>query len=137
MPYYRRVGDVPPKRHTQFRSPDGALYAEELMGQDGFSSTSSLLYHRHAPTALLGAEAVVETEPKLVPNQPLLPYHLRTARLPAGGDLVNDRVVLLGNDDVVIAVAQPTDPSGLYRNAEGDELVYVRAGSLRLESLFG
>jgi homogentisate 1,2-dioxygenase len=137
MPYYRRVGDVPPKRHTQFRAPDGALYAEELMGQDGFSSLSSLLYHRHAPTALLGAEAVVETEPKLVPNQPLLPYHLRTGRLPAGGDMVNDRVVLLGNDDVVVAVAQPTAPSGLYRNAEGDELVYVRTGTLRLESLFG
>ena len=30
MAYYRRVGEVPPKRHTQFRQPDGSLYAEEL-----------------------------------------------------------------------------------------------------------
>ena len=36
MPYYRQVGEVPPKRHTQFRAPDGGLYAEELMGTDGF-----------------------------------------------------------------------------------------------------
>ncbi len=48
MPYYRSVGEVPHKRHTQFRRPDGGLYAEELMGQEGFSSDSSLLYHRHA-----------------------------------------------------------------------------------------
>ena len=47
MPYYRSVGEVPRKRHTQFRRPDGGLYAEELMGQEGFSSDSSLLYHRY------------------------------------------------------------------------------------------
>ena len=57
MPYYRSVGEVPRKRHTQFRQPDGSLYAEELMGQEGFSSDSSLLYHRHLPTAIVAAEA--------------------------------------------------------------------------------
>ncbi|HEY1486067.1 MAG TPA: homogentisate 1,2-dioxygenase, partial [Micromonosporaceae bacterium] len=41
MPYYRRVGELPPKRHTQFRQPDGSLYAEELMGEEGFSSDSA------------------------------------------------------------------------------------------------
>ena len=56
MPYYRSVGEVPRKRHTQFRQPDGSLYAEELMGQEGFSSDSSLLYHRHLPTAIVAAE---------------------------------------------------------------------------------
>ncbi len=137
MPYYRRVGDIPPKRHTQFRGPDGQLYAEELMGQEGFSSSSSLLYHRHPPTALRGAETVVEAEPKLVPNQPLLPYHLRTTALPGGGDLVGGRTVLVGNDDVVLAVGQPVEPSALYRNAAGDEIVYVRQGGLRFESIFG
>jgi len=137
MPYYRRVGVVPPKRHTQFRGPGGQLYAEELLGHEGFSSSSSLLYHRHPPTALLGAETVVEAEPKLVPNQPLLPQHLRTGRLPGGGDLVTGRSVLLGNDDLVLAVAQPTESSPLYRNAAGDELVYVRDGALRLETVFG
>ena len=59
MPYYRRVGEVPPKRHTQFRTPDGGLYAEELMGTDGFSSSSALLYHRRPPTALVAAETMI------------------------------------------------------------------------------
>jgi homogentisate 1,2-dioxygenase len=137
MSYYRRVGDVPPKRHTQFRSADGSLYAEELMGQVGFSSSSSLLYHRRPPTTLLAAEEVAAPDAKLADNQPLLPRHLRTARLAAGGDLVLGRSPLLANDDLALAVAQPTEPSGLYRNAGGDEVVYVRRGQLRFESSLG
>ena len=139
MTYYRRIGDIPPKRHTQFRTADGALYAEELMGQDGFSAASALLYHRHAPTALLGADDVDEPpgDVKLEPNRPLLPRHLRTGDLDGGGDLVTGRTVLLANDDLRLAVAAPTEPSGLYRNATGDELVYLRRGALRLESSFG
>ncbi|HMG42434.1 MAG TPA: homogentisate 1,2-dioxygenase [Acidimicrobiales bacterium] len=144
MTYYRRIGDIPPKRHTQFRTADGALYAEELMGQDGFSAASALLYHRHAPTALLGADDVDEPPGDgdgagrdLEPNRPLLPRHLRTGDLDGGGDLVTGRTVLLANDDLRLAVAAPTEPSGLYRNATGDELVYLRRGALRLESSFG
>jgi homogentisate 1,2-dioxygenase len=139
MPYYRRVGDIPPKRHTQFRSPDGTLFAEELMGHGGFSSVSALLYHRHAPTAITSADDVDEVDPKLAANRPLLPRHLRTGRLPGGGDLVTGRRLLVANDDVRVAVAQPGpgEASGLYRNTTGDEVVYVRQGALRLESTFG
>jgi len=43
MAYYRTVGSIPAKRHTQFRDDDGRLYSEELMGEEGFSSDSSLL----------------------------------------------------------------------------------------------
>src|SRR3954467_10781033 len=50
MPYYRAVGEVPRKRHTQFRKPDGSLYAEELMGVEGFSPASALPYHHNLPT---------------------------------------------------------------------------------------
>src|SRR5690606_31548506 len=53
MTYYRRVGDVPPKRHTQFRRPDGGLYYEEVMGEEGFSSDESLLYHAGVPSAIV------------------------------------------------------------------------------------
>jgi homogentisate 1,2-dioxygenase len=137
MPYYRRVGDVPPKRHTQFRAPDGELYAEELMGSDGFSSASSLLYHRRPPTALVAAETVTVGDDELRPNEPLLPHHLRTGDLPAGGDLVTGRRLLVANDDVRLLVARPTEQSGLYRNATGDEIVYLRTGAARLESAFG
>ena len=102
MPYYRRVGEVPAKRHTQFRAPDGRLYAEDLMGTEGFSSSSALLYHRNPPTALLGAAAVAAPDDDLRPNEPLLPRHLRTAELPPDVDLVTARWSEYGI---------PTDPS--------------------------
>jgi homogentisate 1,2-dioxygenase len=137
MPHYRSVGDVPPKRHTQFRRPDGGLYAEELMGADGFSSSSALLYHRNPPTALVAADPVAEPDPGLEPNRPLLPHHLRTEAAAQAGDLVAGRVVLLANDDLRLLVARADRPSGLYRNATGDEIVMIRSGAARLESSFG
>src|SRR5262252_3973858 len=100
MPYYRRVGDLPPKRHTQFRQPDGSLYAEELMGQEGFSSDSSLLYHRYAPNAIVAAEVFEPPSVARRPNHPLKPRHLQTHKLDAGGDAVLSRQYLLANDDV-------------------------------------
>jgi homogentisate 1,2-dioxygenase len=48
---------VPHKRHTQHRAPGGGLYHEELMGAEGFSSDSSLLYHRWPPSAISAARA--------------------------------------------------------------------------------
>ena len=53
-----RSGQIPRKRHIAFRKPDGGLYAEELMGHEGFTGTSSLLYHVHPPTTVqVGAAA--------------------------------------------------------------------------------
>ena len=137
MPYYRRVGDVPPKRHTQFRQPDGSLYAEELMGQEGFSSDSSLLYHRHLPTAIVAAEPHQAAVPTRTPNLPLKPRHLRTHKLDTGGDAVLGRRHLLANDDCRISYVVADRPSPLYRNAIGDECYYVEEGAARLESTFG
>ena len=47
MAYYRQQGAIPKTRHTLFRADSGEIYYEELMGEEGFSSDSSLLYHRH------------------------------------------------------------------------------------------
>ncbi len=139
MPYYRVAGEIPRKRHTRFRAPDGHLYAEELMGEEGFSSDSSLLYHVHPPTAIVKSEGLadVAAEPGLAPNHPLLPRHYRTQDLPAGGDLVLGRQLLVGNDDVRVYLAAADAPSGLYRNSTGDEAIYVRTGRVRLESMYG
>ncbi|GLI02072.1 homogentisate 1,2-dioxygenase [Phytohabitans aurantiacus] len=138
MPYYRSAGEVPPKRHTQFRAPDGSLYAEELMGQEGFSSDSSLLYHRHLPTAIVAAEEYDPTGWTRTPNRPLKPRHLRTHKLDSGGgDPVLDRQHLLANDDVRISYVVADRPSPLYRNAIGDECLYVEEGTARVESTFG
>ncbi|MEH1165713.1 homogentisate 1,2-dioxygenase domain-containing protein [Micromonospora sp. CPCC 205539] len=138
MPYYRSVGEVPRKRHTQFRQPDGSLYAEELMGQEGFSSDSSLLYHRHAPTAILAADEFTPPAFTRSPNLPLKPRHLRTHKLDAGGaDPVLGRQHLLANDDVRIGYVLADRPSPLFRDATGDHCLYVEAGTLRVESPFG
>ena len=51
MAYYRNVGNVPHKRHVQHRNPEGGLYYEELMGEEGFSSDSTLMYHTFIPAA--------------------------------------------------------------------------------------
>lgn len=138
MPYYRSVGEVPRKRHTQFRQPDGSLYAEELMGQEGFSSDSSLLYHRHAPTAILAADEFTPSTFTRTPNLPLKPRHLRTHKLDAGGaDPILGRQYLLANDDVRIGYVLADRPSPLFRDATGDHCLYVEAGTLRVESPFG
>ena len=49
MAYYHRLGNIPPKRHTQFRQPDGSLYKEELVSSKGFSGIYSNLYHIYNP----------------------------------------------------------------------------------------
>ena len=139
MPYYRRLGDVPAKRHTVHRGADGERLLEELMGTAGFAGASSLLYHRSSPSALMEVEAVDDGRAPLEAAHPLVPVHLRTGQLRASAstDLVGARQVLAGNDDVLITVATATDTSPLYRNAFGDELVFVNEGSGRLDTVFG
>ena len=50
MPFYHKLGKIPPKRHTQFRKEDGSLYYEQLFGTIGFDGMSSNLYHEQRPT---------------------------------------------------------------------------------------
>lgn len=147
MPYYRRVGSVPRKRHTVHRV-DGRIAVEELMGVEGFSGASALLYHRHSPSAIVGIEPVESAEAEFRENMPLRPHHLRTSGLTAtaaapaaersaSGDAVLGRRPLLGNADVSISWVDAARTSRLYRNATGDELVYVQSGTGVLESVFG
>lgn len=137
MPYYRSVGDVPRKRHVQHRAPNGSLYAEELVGIEGFSHDSALLYHRHLPTAIVAAEAVLPVDAELAPNLPLLPVHLRTHALRTGSDAVTGRTLLLANADVRLSYVAATAPSPLYRDAVGDEVLYVEAGAGVVETAYG
>jgi homogentisate 1,2-dioxygenase len=50
MPFYHKLGKIPQKRHVQFRQPDGSLYKEQVIGTEGFSGISSILYHINPPT---------------------------------------------------------------------------------------
>src|SRR5262249_11684826 len=51
MPMYQRLGDVPRKRHIQFRD-DGTLLNEEVFGLEGFSGNESILYHLQSPVRI-------------------------------------------------------------------------------------
>ncbi|MGQ0465600.1 MAG: homogentisate 1,2-dioxygenase [Sporichthyaceae bacterium] len=137
MPYYRVAGDIPPKRHTQFRQPDGTLFHEELMGAEGFSSDSALLYHAHIPAAIVDSRPWDLPDSSTVPNHPLRPRHFKLHDVAAAGDAVTGRQLVLGNADVRISYAVAAATSPLYRNAIGDECVYVEAGSAVVETVFG
>jgi len=141
MPYYRSSGNVPPKRHTQHRAPDGSLYREELMGEEGFSSDSSLLYHRQVPSAISEYRVWELPDQSLAPNHPLTPRHLSTHKLfeddATGIDAVTGRRLLLGNADVRLSYVVADAVSPYYRNAIGDECLYVEAGEAVLETVFG
>ncbi|MFC5176780.1 homogentisate 1,2-dioxygenase [Nocardioides taihuensis] len=138
MAYYRQVGEVPQKRHTQFRDGDGNLYREELMGEEGFSSDSSLLYHRGVPSAVVDSQVWELPDQVRVPNHPLKPRHLRLGELATGTCAVRDRRQVLGNNDVRIGyVVTGTEASPYYRNAIGDECVFVWKGSGTVETVFG
>ena len=50
MPFYHKLGKIPPKRHTQFKKPDGTLYSEQLFGTIGFDGMSTNSYHEQRPT---------------------------------------------------------------------------------------
>ncbi|MDX6236357.1 MAG: homogentisate 1,2-dioxygenase, partial [Kribbellaceae bacterium] len=131
MAFYRQVGQVPPKRHTQFRKPDGGLHYEELMGEEGFSSDSSLLYHSGVPSAIVDSQVWELPDLATVPNHPLTPRHLKLHDLfgaAAGNNVVEHRRLVLGNADVRIFYVVGAGPSPLYRNAIGDECVYIESG---------
>ncbi|MGA8209457.1 MAG: cupin domain-containing protein, partial [Nocardioidaceae bacterium] len=138
MAYYRQIGSVPRQRHTQFRDAEGRLYREELMGEEGFSCDSSLLYHRGVPAAIVASEVWPLPDQATVANHPLRPRHLKLHDLETGSCPVEGRRLVLGNNDVRIAyVVTGTEPSPLYRNAIGDECVYVESGSGTVETVFG
>ncbi len=141
MAHYRSVGAVPPKRHTQHRDPEGNLYREELMGEEGFSSDSSLLYHRGVPSAIVDSQVWELPDQTRTPNHPLKPRHLKLHGLFEDGvtaDPVTGRRLVLGNNDVRISyVVADAGESPYYRNAIGDECVYVESGTGVVETVFG
>jgi len=137
MPYFTQVGNVPRKRFSQHRDADGRLFAAEVMGEDGFSSDMCLLYHRHPPAAVSRVAESPRAFAELVDNHPLMPRLFDLPALAGGGDLVTGRTAVVGNADVSMHWTSASLPSPLYRNAVGDELVFVHDGAARLETVFG
>jgi homogentisate 1,2-dioxygenase len=111
------------------------------MGEEGFSSDSSLLYHAGVPSAIVDATPWELPDQATTENRPLLPRHLRLHRLVSEDwkavDAVTGRRLVLGNADVRISYVAAGEASALYRNAVGDECVYVESGTATVETVFG
>src|SRR6266540_180449 len=137
MPMYQRLGDVPRKRHIQFRD-NGTLLTEEVMGLEGFSGNESILYHLQSPCRVreLGEfEPIVRDEwvPEAHAHR-----HLRTYEVEEEGDPIGGRRLLMWNADVEISLCRPSEPMDFfYRNGEGDEVIFVHEGAGTLATIFG
>jgi len=137
MPFYHRLGDVPRKRHVQFRE-NGSLLTEEVMGLEGFTGNESILYHLQSPCRVkeLGEFEPIERE-EWVPNKHAWRL-MNTWDLPPQGDEIAGRRLLMWNNDVEISLCRPVDSMEyFFRNGEGDEVVFVHEGAGTLETIFG
>jgi homogentisate 1,2-dioxygenase len=138
MPRYHRLGELPRKHHIQFRKPDGSLYAEELFSTRGFSGPMSTLYYHYAPTEVIGWEDRGSVKPVYLEEEPLHHRHMKTRLLKPCGDAIVGRVPLLGNQDLEWHQVYVADQmEHYYKNADGDECLFIHDGSGRMESLFG
>ncbi len=138
MPYYTKLGNLPRKRHVQFRRPDGAFYSEEVFGTMGFVGPTSTLYHIHPPTQVAGWEPMYSTKPEYVETGVMRMRHLKTMPAKPKGDPITGRTVLFGNADCRMSICAPVDPMTYhYKNGMGDECIFIHFGTGVVHSMFG
>jgi homogentisate 1,2-dioxygenase len=139
--FYVQRGQVPHKRHTQFRRDDGILYAEELFGVEGFAGRSSLLYHHTPPTQTHQIDDPTPIGLEAADPQGSAPHrhHLvNTREVPPSGDGLSGRIPLFFNSDVTFGVVRPAEAMrDFYRNGVADEMYFVHSGTGTLETIFG
>ena len=137
MPFYQKRGDIPTKRHTQFRDDSGNLYWEELISREGFSHMYSNVYHVYPPTSVEAVGELKKYNLKAV-DQTHRHHHIRTANLESDGDAISSRIPLFFNSDVVISKAHVKESmKSLYRNGNADEVLFIHTGSGIFKSNFG
>jgi len=139
MAHYISRGLVPPKRHTQFRSPSGKLYSEELFSTEGFSSDYTLLYHIHPPTQILSTDLPVSENIRIAEEKMLKHRSLEGFKIQGQEDYLNSRKPILVNNDVHISLAAPKKSltDYFFKNADADELIFIHEGSGKVLTLYG
>ena len=134
---YHQMGDIPQKRHVQFRE-NGNLLVEEVLGFEGFSGNESILYHLWSPCRV---KDVGDFEPIAIEEWvPDTHVHrlTNTMGLEPLGDPVLGRRVLEFNNDVEIGLCIPeAEADYFFRDGEGDEVIFVHEGGGVLETIFG
>jgi homogentisate 1,2-dioxygenase len=137
---YHRLGELPAKRHTQFRGNNGSgrLLVEEVMGYEGFSGNESILYHVESPCRIADAGEFTPIEHQEWVPDAHVHRHLQTASVEACGDPISGRRCLMWNSDLEVSLVRPTEETDtFYRDGEGDEVFFVCEGSGTLETVFG
>lgn len=139
MPIYHQLGKIPHKRHTIFEKPNGGIYYEQLFGTEGFHGMSSLLYHVHRPTMIKSVSEPVDVTPQAAIGKNITPYMLQGFNVPAQGDFLESRHIVLFNNDLNITLAAPMHSmkSYFYKNADADEMIFVHRGTGTLRTLLG
>jgi homogentisate 1,2-dioxygenase len=139
MPHYHKLGSIPPKRHTQFRRPDGELYKEELFSTEGFSNSYSLLYHHNPPTAILRVDKPIDLKPELAGEMEMLHRSFQNFNVQPADDYLESRVILLTNSDLQICMSRPRKSMTdyFYKNGDSDEVIFVHEGSGTCRTNYG
>lgn len=138
MPFYHKLGDIPHKRHVQFKKPNGQLYREEVMGLEGFSSIQSILYHYFLPPRVKMVEDMGAAKPEYTDFGPIRHRAFATLEISSGPDPVSAQVPLLGNKDVILGISRTSGSMDyFYRNSQAYETWFVHEGTGILKSQFG
>lgn len=139
MPFYHKLGNIPHKRHTQFRQANGQLYQEQLFGTVGFAGMSSLLYHTHPPTMVKSLGDAMDVSPRIAVAKNMKSLNLNGFNVAPQDDFLASRVPVLTNSDCTIELAAPRQSltSYFYKNADADEVLFVHKGSGTLRTLLG
>lgn len=139
MPFYHKLGKIPPKRHTQFRKEDGSLYQEQLFGTIGFDGMSSNLYHLYAPTRVSNIGEAVDVKPEIAVDNNMTARMLQGWNVPPKADYLESRVPVLVNNDCQIILSAPAKSltEYFYKNTDSDELIFVHKGEGKLRTQLG
>lgn len=131
MPHYHTLGNIPHKRHTQYRKPDGTLYSEQLFSTEGFSNDYSILYHCHPPTQIIRTDPPVSVMPEIAEEKMLQHRSFEGFKIPPADDYLESRKAILVNNDCHIVLAAPRKGTTDYffKNTDADELIFVHEGS--------
>ena len=139
MPRYHKLGDIPKKRHTIFKSPKGEFYYEELFGTIGFDGMSSLLYHTQRPTQVKDVIKSYSVAPVAAVEHNMKSLSLKGFDIPAVDDYLESRVPVLFNSDCIIALSAPKKSltEYFYKNTDSDEVLFIHKGSGKLRTNLG
>lgn len=122
--YPLKKGKFAPQAHVGL--PEGTY--EEEHGRKGFYGKSAHLYHAHPPTDWIRFEG--KLRPHCLDLNKLHPSDL--------DDAEGAPVAFMGNHDVKVYVSRRSKPMPFYfRNADGDELLFVHRGRGLVETDFG